>query len=61
MNKILLLFLCYLFLTSCSLDKSSGLWTNNDKIEIEKDLIVEELFKKDKELYKELNLNVRID
>ena len=54
MNKILLLFPLYLFLISCSLDKSSGLWTNNDKIEIEKDLIVEVLFKKDKKLNKEM-------
>ena len=60
MNKILLLFPFYLFLISCSLDKSSGLWTSNNKIEIEKDLIVEELFKKDQELNKELNLNVKI-
>ena len=60
MNKILLLILFYLFLSGCSLDKKSGLWTNNDKIEIEKDLIVEKLFKEEKKLNEELNLNVRI-
>ena len=60
MNKVLRLFL-FLFLTaSCSLDQKSGIWTKVDKIENDKDFVIVELFKEEKNLNNELNPNVRI-
>ena len=48
MNKILGLSLILLLITNCSLDKKSGLWSENSKIGIEKDLIIIELFEDEK-------------
>ena len=60
MNKILELLLILLLITNCSLDKKSGLWSNSSKIDIEKDLIITELFEDEKTLSKELNSNLKI-
>ena len=60
MNKILGLFLFFFFTISCSLDKKTGLWTNIEKIENDKDLVIVELFKEEKNFENELNQNVRI-
>ena len=60
MNKVLRLFLFLFLLTSCSLDQKSGIWTKVDKIENDKDFVIVELFKEEKNLDDELNSNVRI-
>ena len=60
MNKVLRLFLFLFLLTSCSLDQKSGIWTKVDKIENDKDFVIVELFKEEKNLDNELNPNVRI-
>ena len=60
MNKILGLLLIFLLITNCSLDKKSGLWSKNNKIDIEKDLIITELFEDEKILSEELNSNLKI-
>ena len=60
MNKILGLLLIFLLITNCSLDKKSGLWSENSKIDIEKDLIITELFEDEKTFSKEFNSNVKI-
>ena len=60
MNKIFGLLLIFLLITNCSLDKKSGLWTESSKIDIEKDLIITELFEDEKKFSKELNPNVKI-
>ena len=60
MNKILRLLLIFLLITNCSLDKKSGLWSENSKIDIEKDLIITELFEGEKTFSKEFNSNVKI-
>ena len=60
MNKIIGLLLIYLLITNCSLDKKSGLWSENSKIDIEKDLIITELFEDEKTFSKEFNSNVKI-
>ena len=60
MNKVLPLFLFLFLITSCSLDQKSGLWTKPDKIENDKDFVIVELFKEEKNLDNELNSNVRI-
>jgi len=59
-NKILGLLLIFLLITNCSLDKKSGLWSENSKIDIEKDLIITELFEDEKTFSKEFNSNVKI-
>jgi outer membrane protein assembly factor BamB len=58
--KIIGLLLIYLLITNCSLDKKSGLWSKNSKIDIEKDLIITELFEGEKTFSKEFNSNVKI-
>ena len=60
MNRILGLFLFFLIITSCSLDNKSGIWTKSSEIKVEKDLVIEELFKDEEKLNKEFNSNVRI-
>ena len=60
MNKILGLLLILLLITNCSLDKKSGLWSENSKIDIEKDLIITELFEDEIRFSEELNSNVKI-
>ena len=60
MNKILGILLIFLLITNCSLDKKSGLWSENSKIDIEKDLIITELFEDEKIFSKEFNSNIKI-
>ena len=55
MNKILGILLIFLLITNCSLDKKSGLWSENSKINIEKDLIITELFEDEKIFSEEFN------
>jgi len=59
-NKVLRLFLFLFLVASCSLDQKSGIWTKVDKIENDKDFVIVELFKEEKNLDNELNPNVRI-
>ena len=59
MNKILRLFF-FILIASCSMDQKSGIWSKKNIVEIENDLIVEELFKDDKNFNQEFNSNVRI-
>ena len=60
MNKILGLFLVFILISNCSLDKKSGLWTESKKIETVNDLVINELFKNEEAFNKELNSNVKI-
>ena len=60
MNKILGLFLVFILISNCSLDKKSSLWTESKKIETVNDLVINELFKNEEALNKEFNLNVKI-
>ncbi len=61
MNKILGLFLFFILISNCSLDKKSGIWQEEEKEKILKEkLVVEELFKDEKTLSEEVNSNVRI-
>ena len=60
MNKILRFFLIFLFISNCSLDKKSGFWSKPNTIEEDKDYVIQELFKEDKNFDKELNSNLRI-
>ena len=60
MNKILGLFLVFILISNCSLDKKSSLWTESKKIETVNDLVINELFKNEEALNKEFNSNVKI-
>ncbi len=65
MNKTLVFFLLFFFLTNCSLDKKTGLWTQDEKSELKKIKIEEsdlkELFLKDEAYTKEFNPNLKIE
>ena len=50
MNKILGLFLVFILISNCSLDKKSSLWTESKKIETVNDLVINELFKNEEAL-----------
>jgi len=58
-NKYIFYFLFFL-LSNCSLDQKSGIWTKNEKIKNDDELVIKELFKKSKALENEYNLNVKI-
>ena len=60
MNKILGLFLVFILISNCSLDRKSGLWTESKKIETVNDLVISELFKDEEAFNKEFNSNVKI-
>ena len=60
MNKIIRLFIFFIFISNCSLDQKSGIWSENKKKEEENNLVVKELFKEEKGFKEELNSNVRI-
>ena len=60
MSKFLGIFLLLTFITSCSLDNKTGLWTKKQKIKEEK-IIIKELFEKEKALEKEFNPNLKIN
>ena len=60
MNKILGLFLVFILISNCSLDRKSGLWTESKKIETVNDLVINELFKNEEAFNKEFNSNVKI-
>ena len=60
MNKIFTLVLIILFLTNCSFNSKSNFWTNEEKIQVDKDLKVTEIFKKETIFEKELNPQLEI-
>ena len=59
MNRIFPIFLIFLFLSNCSLDTKSGLWTSSEKIKSE-NKSTEIIFKKTDIFEKEFNTNIKI-
>ena len=59
MNKILSLLIIFILISNCSLQKNR-IWTQNKKIETEKEIIINELFKDEDALSKEFNSNIKI-
>ena len=49
MNKILYIFLLFIFISNCSLDNATGIWTKSEKLNSENKIIEEKLFE-DEEL-----------
>ena len=60
MNRIFKIFLVFLFLSNCSLDTKTGLWTSSEKLKSEKKS-TEIIFKKTKIFEKEFNTNIKIN
>ena len=61
MNKILIYFICILFVTNCSFNKNSKFWTASQSILEEKNSKYDEILTEEKVLQKELNANIPID
>lgn len=61
MNKFINCILLFFLIFSCSLNPNSGLWSKRNKIEIEKNIKVRHIIKKDKILQKEINTNLKIN
>ena len=60
MNKILNFFILFLFISNCSLDTKTGLWSQSEKLSSEKESVEEKLFE-DTEIYeKEFNPELKI-
>ena len=61
MSKLLAIILLFVFISNCSLDTKSGIWTKNKKIAEEKKLILKDLFKEEEALDTEFNPNLKIN
>jgi outer membrane protein assembly factor BamB len=59
-NKILYLFIFYILISGCSLNKNSKFWSNTEIIGKERDVNYEEIFPKEEALKKEFNSNLKI-
>ena len=60
MNKILNFFILFLFISNCSLDTKTGLWSQSEKLSSENENVEEKLFE-DTEIYeKEFNTELKI-
>ena len=60
MNKILNFFIIFLFISNCSLDTKTGLWSQSENLNSEKESVEEKLFV-DSEIYeKEFNEDLKI-
>ena len=55
MIRFLTTFLLFIFITNCSLDKHSGFWTKDKKVEREKQNIIKVLFEDKRALKNEFN------
>ncbi len=60
MNKISFFFLILIFLTNCSLDTKTGLWSKSEKLSSEVNSVEEKLFEDTEILEKEFNTELKI-
>ena len=64
MSKLIIFFLFFFLITNCSLDKKTGLWTQDEKTELKKikveEVDLKELFLKEEAFIKEFNPNLKI-
>ena len=60
LNKVFLIILV-IFVSSCSLDKKTGIWTKTKKIAKEKNVITKELFEDAPKISDEINPNLKIN
>ncbi len=60
MNKLFYLLVIFLFLSSCSLDTKSGLWTKTEKLDSEKKNLEVKIFEENEIYERELNIDLKI-
>jgi len=60
-NNILKVFFLFFFITNCSLDSKTGLWTETEKIKKEDKIIIKEVFKKEDSFRKEFNPEIKVN
>ena len=60
MNKLFYLLLIFLFLSSCSLDTKSGLWTKTEKLDSENKNLEVKIFEENEIYERELNIDLKI-
>ena len=61
MSNIFRVLLLLIFISSCSIDNKSGLWSKTEKIEKEKKILIKEQFKKEIAVVSELNPNLKVN
>jgi outer membrane protein assembly factor BamB len=59
-NKLFCLFIIFLFITNCSLDTKSGLWTKSEKLDSENKKLKIKIFEENEIFEKEFNVNLKI-
>ena len=60
MTKFLTIFLLFIFITNCSLDTKSNIWTEEKKLVEEKQNPIKLLFQEEKALKNEFNSGLKI-
>ena len=60
MNRILNLFILLLFISNCSLDTKTGLWSQSEKLSSENENVEEKLFESTEIFEKEFNTDLKI-
>lgn len=60
MSKTFFLFVIFIFLTNCSLDTKSGLWTKSEKLDSENKKLEIKIFEESEVYEKEFNENLKI-
>ena len=60
MNKLFYLLLIFLFLSSCSLDTKSGLWTKTEKLDSENKNLEVKIFEENEIYEREFNIDLKI-
>ena len=60
MNKLFYLLVIFLFLSSCSLDTKSGLWTKSEKLNSENKNLEVKIFEENEIYERELNIDLKI-
>ena len=60
MNKLFYLLVIFLFLSSCSLDTKSGLWTKTEKLNSENKNLEVKIFEENEIYERELNIDLKI-
>ncbi len=60
MSKIFCLFIIFIFVTNCSLDTKSGLWTKSEKLDSENKKLEIKIFETSEIYEKEFNENLKI-
>ena len=61
MNKIFTYLFAIIFITNCSLDSKTGMWTKSKELKSENNQLEKKIFEKKKVYEKELNPNLKVE